>query len=361
MIGEYFVVDAVTHAFDAREVNTKGRYGRLVLESIYQNQWKMASDPYRLSRGRFFQRMSAEALASAMFVESATDIACFHPIPAWGMFEDLSPASVALEIRSSFPHRMLLYGAVSPLEGAKAIDDLVRQKEEWKIDGLKLYPVDIIDGKSTTLRLNSERVMYPVLEKCRELGIFTIAVHKSLPVGTAPMDAFRPDDVEYAADDFPDLNFEIVHGGYTFLEETAFQLARFDNIYVNLESTIAMIVRRPHQFARILGELLLWGGPERIFWGTGATPHPAPLIEAFAAFEMPEELQEGYGYPPLTEETKTDIFSRNYARVHEIDLDERRAACSDDELARRRRAGGATPWGLVEEPSVADPLALESA
>ena len=66
-------------------------------------------------------------------------------------------------------------------------------------------------------------------------------------------------------------------------------------------------------------------------------------------------------YPALTEEAKADIFSRNYARVHGIDLDERRAACADDELARRRREGGAAPWGLVEEPSVPDPLALERA
>src|SRR5438094_3456943 len=130
--------------------------------------------------------------------------------------------------------------------------------------------------------MNDSKALYPVLERCRELGIRSVAIHKSFPIGPAPLDAFRPDDVEYAAADFPDLNFEIVHGGFAFLEETAFQLARFDNVYVNLESTITSIVKRPRHFARALGELLLWGGSKKIFWGTGAIPHPAPLLEAFS-------------------------------------------------------------------------------
>ena len=34
---------------------------------------------------------------------------------------------------------------------------------------------------------------------------------------------------------FPDLNFEIVHSGLAFVEETAHAIARSHNVYANLE------------------------------------------------------------------------------------------------------------------------------
>jgi hypothetical protein len=44
-------------------------------------------------------------------------------------------------------------------------------------------------------------------------------------------------DIDAAAAAFPALQFEVVHGGFAFIEETAFQLARFANVWVNLETT----------------------------------------------------------------------------------------------------------------------------
>lgn len=41
------------------------------------------------------------------------------------------------------------------------------------------------------------------------------------------------DDIGGAADAFPELNFEIVHGGMAFLDETGMQLSLFPNVYVN--------------------------------------------------------------------------------------------------------------------------------
>jgi uncharacterized protein len=353
-----FVIDAVVHAFDARASNARHRYGEILLQTMFRSQAALAAPEYALPPSRFFQATTADALASALFVESATDMACYHPIPAWGILGDLSPASVGLEIRRRHPGRMLVFGAVSPFEGRKAIDDLERQFEAWNIVGVKLYPVDVIDGELRTLRMNDPSMTFPLFEKCRELGIRTVAVHKSLPIGPAPLDAFRPDDVDEAAAAFPDLNFEIVHGGFAFLEETAFQVARFDNVYVNLESSITLIVKRPLAFARILGELLIWGGPSKIVWGTGAIPHPAPLIEAFRSFQFPADMREGYGYPELTDEIRAEILSGTFARMHGLDVEALRAPIAHDELARRRAAGGFQPWGLLPTPSPAevDPL-----
>jgi predicted TIM-barrel fold metal-dependent hydrolase len=342
-----FVIDAVTHANDHSVENMKaGRYTATMFESLYRSQTLNMPDQYRLSRDQFYRPMTAEALAAAIFLETPVDIAVYHTIPAWGIFRDLSPISIGMAIRDRHPGRMFLYGAASPLEGKKAIEDLERQVEEWGIIGLKLYPIDVIDGKMREFRMDDEVIMYPLLERCRELGVSTVAVHKAIPLGTSPMQPFHPGDVDYAARDFPELNFEIVHGGFAFLEETCRQVARFPNVYVNLESTTQVAIKQPRLFASILGQLLRWGGPDKLFWGSGcnATGHSRPALEAFARFEMPPDLIEGFGYSSVTREVKQKILATNYAAVHALSVDDLAAGIADDEISREQARGLRTPW-----------------
>ena len=277
MLNGKFVIDCVTHGFDNRPENyIGGRYASKVVDNNYDFQQAMMPPEYRLDHDEYYQLMTADMVAWSLFAESETDVAVYHTLPTWGVFKDLSPISIGMEIRERWPGRMFVYGAVSPLEGTKALDELDQQAAEWDVAGIKLYPIDIIDGQMRSFSMGDERITYPVLEKCRELGIKTVAIHKALPLGTAPLDAFRPEDVDFAARDFPDLNFEIVHGGYAFLDETAFQVARFDNVYINLEATAQLLCRQPALFARILGTLLFNGAGKRILWGDRRLGSRAP-------------------------------------------------------------------------------------
>jgi hypothetical protein len=155
-------------------------------------------------------------------------------------------------------------------------------------------------------------------------------------------------DVSTAAVAFPDLQFEVVHSGWAFLEESALQLMLHPNIWANLESVANFVVRQPRRFAHVIGTLLRYGGPERIIFGTGCSvAHPQPIVEAFSGFEMPEDLIEGYGYPEVTGAMKRKIFGENMARLHGFDPAERAAALAGDEWAPRRaarRAGEPSPW-----------------
>lgn len=352
-----FVFDAVTHAFDTRPENEKGRYAHQMNEANFELQWSHLPDPYRIPRDKYFRAFDAETLTSVLFLESDTDIACYHTIPAFGVFHQYSPMAVALEIKAEYPHRIYCYGAVSPLEGRKAVDDLERQAEDWDIIGVKMYPVDFIDGEMKSFGMGDEELVYPVLEKCRELGVKTVAIHKSLPLGGAPMDAFRPGDVDYAAIDFPDLNFEIVHGGFAFLEETASQVRRFANVYVNLEANTLWLAAQPLRFAHMLGVLLREGGPDKIVWGTGAMfAHPAPLLDAFQALEFTDEMTEGHGFPVLTDELKAKILAGNFAALHGIDIEEaKRNIAGDGIAARLRDEGRPRAWaGIFGEGAHAD-------
>jgi predicted TIM-barrel fold metal-dependent hydrolase len=340
------VFDAVTHAFDTRPQNEKGRYAHQMNEANFALQWEYMPDPYRIPRDEYFRAFDAETLTRILFLESPTDIACYHTVPAFGVFHQYSPMSVALEIKNEYPDRLYCYGAVSPLEGRKAVEDIERQAEEWDIIGVKLYPVDFIDGELKSFQMSDQEMVYPVLERCQELGVQTVAIHKALPLGGAPMDAFRPGDVDYAAIDFPDLNFEIVHGGFAFLEETASQIHRLKNVFVNLEANTLWLAQQPLRFAHMLGVLLREGGPDKLFWGTGAMfAHPAPLLEAFDRLSFDDAMIDGLGYPPLTDDIKAKILSENYARVHNIDLDKVRGAVAGDGIAARRAEQEFPAWG----------------
>jgi predicted TIM-barrel fold metal-dependent hydrolase len=342
-----FVIDGVCHAFDMTDENlTEPKYAGLMRESIFGFQHLTMPPRYRLTRAELFEPQSAELVEATMFVESDTDVVGYHPIPAWGIFKDLSPIRVAVELRERYPGRVYIYGAVSPLEGPKAMEDLQRQVEEIGVRAIKLYPVDIIDGEIRELDMSDEKVAYPLYEACLRLGVRVVAIHKALPIGLAATKPFRPDDVDHAAADFPDLAFEIVHGGYTFLDETAFQLARFPNVYVNLEATSALLIHHPRKFARIFGELMVWSGHEKVMWGTG-TPgagHPQPILEAFEAFRMPDDLVEGEGYAEVTDDMKADILANNFARVHGLDIQELADAISHDDLAARKEQWSGEPW-----------------
>ncbi len=198
-------------------------------------QWAMVPEPYRLEPLRYFQAITPDVLESLLFLESDIDMVCYHMVPAFGFLHDFSPMKVGLELKRRHPQRVMNYGGVSPLQGQKALDDLDRQVEEWGISGLKLYPVDVVDGEVRVQRFSDRDLLYPILERCQKLGVKVVAVHKAMPLGAVAMDPFKNSDVDYAAIDFPDLNFEVVHSGFAFLDEAAFQLSRFPNVYVGLE------------------------------------------------------------------------------------------------------------------------------
>jgi uncharacterized protein len=46
-------------------------------------------------------------------------------------------------------------------------------------------------------------------------------------------------------------------------------------------------------------------------------------VQGMREFEMPEDLQQKYGYAPVTEEVKRKIFGENLARLLKIDTKRR--------------------------------------
>ncbi|WP_257458945.1 amidohydrolase family protein [Archangium lipolyticum] len=355
MIGDAFVVDAVTHAYNLHPSNYRaGRYAESLAQLIFGLHTGFSGDGYRIEQAeRFLKDWSVKELARILFVESDIDLAVHHVLPLQTLYSDgLCSFEKTLALRKLYPDRFLVYAGVDPLRGTAALEELEQQVEALKPSGLKLYPAAWL-GESfrhTGWRMDDPTIAFPLFERARKLGIKNIAVHKGLPMGAVPLEPYKVDDIGGAADAFPELNFEIVHGGMAFLDETGMQLSLFPNVYVNLEVTGALIVKRERWFAEALAGLLKWAGPSKIMWGSGSVfCHPQPALRKFwNDFQLPDDLVSVAGMQ-VTPEVKRMILGENYARYAGIDIAAAKARIAHDAFSKERANGTPGPYSFREE------------
>ncbi len=358
MIGEVPVIDAVVHSYNFDPSNYANEFAKPLAELVWGANYELSGRGYKIPKQGYLRDWSVEETASMVFLESDTDLAVYHVLPINAFADGCVSLEKACQVKERWPDRFVVYAGVDPLQGPAALEELQRQVEILDPIGLKLYPNSWATGNFGAWKMDDPEVAFPVFERARQLGIKVIAIHKAVPLGPVPIEHYKMDDIDRAAIAFPDLIFEVVHGGMAFVEESAWQIARFSNVYLNLEITTALAAVRPAAFQHVLQVLLSVGGEtaiERILWGTGAMAfHPQPHLEAFWRFQFPPEVVEGYGVPQLTIEAKRKILAENYARMVGLDLAERLSRIRDDDFGRRRREGRAAPYsttavaGMVE-------------
>ncbi|KAE8755136.1 amidohydrolase family protein [Paraburkholderia madseniana] len=356
MIDGLPVLDAVVHAYNMDAANYANRFAAPLCDLVYGSVVATARHGYAPTRAQFYRDWSIQEAAEQVFLESDTDLAVYHVLPIFSFKDGLCSLEKAIEAQARWPNRFITYCGVDPMTGKAALDELERQVELLRPVGLKLYPNSWVGSEIRGWKMDDPEIAFPLFERAEKLGIKVVAVHKALPLGPVPMEHYKVDDIDRACMAFPGLNFEVVHGGMAFLEETAWQLARFDNVYVNLEITSALAASRPAAFLHAMAALIGPGGQhaiERILWGTGAMAfHPQPLLETFVReFAFPEALIEGAGLPQLDLAAKRAILFDNYGRMTGLDLEGRLSATRDDEFARRRPDGPLAPFSTVQEVS----------
>ena len=341
-----FIIDAVAHPYNHSPDNYIDVMScATICELAYHFSLGAPDQRYHIPHDVYVSDWSVEDVANVLFRETATDMAIVHTLPFYGFKDGYCSIEKSAEAVERWPNRFRAYAAIDPLWGKAALDELDRQVELLHPTGIKVYPVSWNGETLSRWKMDDPKIAFPLYERALELGIKVIAVHKAVPVGPVVTgDAFHPHDLEGAAGAFPDLSFEIVHGGIAFAEETAWLMARFPNIYVNLEVLNLILERRPRTFAKVLLDLVKVGGMpmfDRLIWATGCVvAHPREGLEAFCRFEFPEDLLDGAGlFAPieqLTDDHKRNILAGTCARLHGIDLDATKKAIADDEFSRAR-------------------------
>jgi predicted TIM-barrel fold metal-dependent hydrolase len=353
MIGDAVVVDAVVHPYNLSPGN-QNPAAQPQLDTVFAaHEISMDAEhaEYSMSRDEFFTDVGFEVIARSLFAEAPVDMAVIHALPNLGFANDyVTDPRRAAEYRDRHPDRFRLFATVDTPVTQAAIDQLEWQVKELGVDGLKLYPAFFYDGSGEGWRLDGEDFATPLLEAAHDLGIRHVAVHKALWLPPAPKSAFEMDDVGGALERFSDMTFQIVHAGTAFREETIELLVENPNLYATLETTFALIVVRPDVFGKVLGAMLAAVGSDRLLFASGTNlMHPRPLLEAFADYQIPEELIAEHGFPQLTEADRRNILGENVLRMHGIDPAAVRPAVAGDSFDEAAGDGFLPPWSALRD------------
>ena len=198
--------------------------------------------------------------------------------------------------------------------------------------------------------LDDEKIAYPMYQEALRLGLDVINVHKGFPgLLGAGAEYVTTRDLAKATRDWPQLDFVIYHSGY-FQDGTGISgfLADIEamgprsNLYGEIGSTFATVslFEGPTGPAHLIGSLLKALGSWRVVWGTDSIWWGSPQwqIDMLQALQIPESMQEQFGYPPLTDRMKERILGRNASRLYGIDIETKRCELAVDAVAAAREA-----------------------
>ncbi|HSG15671.1 MAG TPA: amidohydrolase family protein [Anaerolineae bacterium] len=324
-----FVFDCVCHIFNFDMDNAFGGPGQLFINHLYAFHQLLTKEGERiLGPEEFLREWSVDEIYQMIIKESDTDMIIAQPLPLTDLFHDgLSDWRKCAEMAQKHPDRAIFWGSINPMEGKKALDLMEVQVKEFGAKGFKLYNVRYDYGRPFPWRMDDPRVAYPIFEKALELGVNLIGVHKGVPLGPQPIEHTRTWDMDGAAANFPDINFVIFHVGLPWLDEVLWQIVRYPNLYASIAATVNFISRQPRVFAETLAKMLWWCGEDKIIYG-GETPiwHPQWALQEFWDFELPQDLVDEYGYPPLTKQAKRKILGENLLRLHGMDVEATKTA-----------------------------------
>jgi hypothetical protein len=263
-----------------------------------------------------------------------------------------------------YAHGLLYPGTANLFEIQRQIDH--NKPDAWKGYCVSLAAKQVTDPAGAPMkqwRLDDEQVMYPTFELIRKYQVIlrnerpafgNICVHKGF--APPPHDAAHdnpengnPEDLPKAARDWPTFNFIIYHScirpvlfynpvplsnllrpnprlreGVPDIEWTTrfAQVSRnLNNVYAEVGSTFAStVITFPTVWAHIVGQLLQNMGSHRIVFGSDSLWYGSPQwqYDAFWRFQIPESLQEKWGYPRITEADKRNILGLNSARLYSV-------------------------------------------
>jgi len=308
---------------------------------------------------RFRDRMAAGGCPASVgqqnyikeiFVDSDTDIGVISGLP-YGTLSPLGPAAM-IETRD-----MVNQLAGSTRSIAQAVCDPTNEYPSTRVENmeaqvkagaraLKCYTYSgnwrlDDDYSKSTFHKPGDKIAFPMLAEAQRLGLRLVNIHKGLPATFAPgsEETVRATDFPGAVRAFPKLNFCAYHSAYfgpnddhpegkegldnwEWLEVIG-SLTKKERkrVYSEIGSTFAiMIAQGPDMAAHFIGKLLKALGPKNILWGTDSIWWGSPqfLIDAFKTLTIPEQMQEQFGYPPLTEKTKRRILGLNSARLYGV-------------------------------------------
>lgn len=318
---KYFVVDGHTHFWDASPENWvagQEQYAKGWIECFHDYQ--ALGPPETHWPIDLFQKYPEERMMKDLFEDGHVDVAIFQPTNLRQWYKNgfnTTEANAALAERH--PGKFIVNTSFDPREGEEGLKGLEEHARRYGCKGVKLYTAEWRgDSRGWSLKDDAASRYF---EKCLELGITNVHVHKGPTIWPLDKDAFDVSDVDHAATNFPELNFVIEHVGLPRIEDFCFMATQEPNVYAGLSVVVGGLMHaRPRFFAKVMGELMFWLGEDKIIFGADyAIWEPKWQVEGFVDWNMPSG-EEFSDYAPFTVAQKKKILGLNAARLYGMDV-----------------------------------------
>jgi predicted TIM-barrel fold metal-dependent hydrolase len=236
---------------------------------------------------------------------------------------DISGQTVALSTNGfmmqqiePYPERMYLEAMVGPIL-RRGIDDAIWELEylvkECNAKLCKVYQPEDLGPLD-------DRRMWPFYEKACELDI-ALTMHTGMSyVVPQPSCHTQPDTLDRVLLDFPELKIIAYHMGWPRTEELIGLAGKHQNLYLSLSGIVGWYQRSPYRGYHAIGTALQWVSHEKIVMGLDLPfDDTKRIVDYVRNLQMPEELQEKWGYPEITDEIRAGILGLNLARLAKIE------------------------------------------
>jgi predicted TIM-barrel fold metal-dependent hydrolase len=317
---KYFIVDTHIHFWDASPQNwVKGRedLARGWIECFHAYQGLGPADTHWTIEK--FMKYSEDDFENDVFAEGKTDHGIFQSTYLKYWYTDgFNTLQQNAPMAEKYDGKLLLNGRWDPREGDAGMRQLEEDAKNYNMKGVKLYTAEWNNG-SRGWKLTDPEAQ-PFFEKCQELGVKNIHVHKGPTIWPLDKDAFDVSDVDHVATNYPELNFIVEHVGLPRIEDFCFMATQEPNVYAGLAVVIGGLMHaRPRFFAKVMGELLFWVGEDKMLYGSDyAIWEPKWQIEGLLGWDYPDETFSDY--PRFTLEAKKKILGLNAAKLYGLDV-----------------------------------------
>ena len=286
---QYFVFDSHLHFWDASPANwVKGQeqYAKGWIECFHAYMGLAPAETHWTLE--HFQKYSVDDFEHDVFENGHVDQAVFQStyLKDWYTegFNDIEHNAALLD---RFPGKLRVNGRWDPRDGEAGLQQLEADHAKYGMQGVKLYTAEW-KGASRGWKLTDPEAV-PFLEKCVELGIKNVHVHKGPTIWPLDKDAFDVSDIDHVATDFQELNFIVEHVGLPRIEDFCFMATQEPNVYAGLAVVVGGLMHaRPRFFAKVMGELLFWVGEDKMLFGSDyAIWEPKWQVEGLVDWDSP--------------------------------------------------------------------------
>ncbi|HKA10282.1 MAG TPA: amidohydrolase family protein, partial [Candidatus Dormibacteraeota bacterium] len=315
-----FVVDGHVHFWDASPANyLNEKYADGWIRCFYDYHRNLSPADYVWPLEKY-QKYSEADIMRDLFEVGYVDKAIFLPtyLKDWyrNGFNTVQQDAVLAE---KYPDRFILNGRFDPRDGEEGLRHFAEEAQRYKFKGVKLYTAEW-NGASKGWKLTDPEARR-YLDKCAELGVVNIHVHKGPTIWPLNKDAFDVSDVDDVATEYRDsLRFIVEHCGLPRVDDFCWIGTQEANVYGGLAVVMPFIQAKPRYFAEVLAELLWWLGEDKLLFASDyALWSPKWIIDKFMAFEFPEDIKEQRGVD-LTIEGKKKILGLNAANLYGLEV-----------------------------------------